>query len=294
MNEFLQSTDVIDWHHPAVRAKAAALRAGAAGCRRPIARRCFEWVRDEIQHTTDFGLEVVTCAASDVLEQGSGFCYAKSHLLAALLRANGIPAGFCYQRLALDDDGRQFCLHGFNGMLLPGVGWYRADPRGNRAGIDAQFVPPVECLAFEARFPARLTRRTSGSDPLPAVVEALRAHDQASILAQHLPDVALDRLSGTPGALSAKGAQVRWEMNQTAGAVAETMHAINQAWLEQRVDDMAPALRPRDRDGVSRLLGTDAGARAVARRVSATSSRARRSTNSTTAANRSTSSAIPR
>jgi len=29
-----------------------------------------------------------------------------------------------------------------------------------------------------------------------------------------------------------------------AGAVAETMHAINQAWLEQRVDDMAPALDP--------------------------------------------------
>ena len=28
----------------------------------------------------------------------------------------------------------------------------------------------------------------------------------------------------------------------TAAAVAEAMHAINQAWLEKRVDDMAPAL----------------------------------------------------
>jgi len=205
MNEFLQSTDVIDWQHPAVRAKAAALRAGPPDVE-AIARRCFEWVRDEIQHTTDFGLEVVTCAASDVLEQGSGFCYAKSHLLAALLRANGIPAGFCYQRLALDDDGRQFCLHGFNGMLLPGVGWYRADPRGNRAGIDAQFVPPVEWLAFEALLPGEIDSPDIWVDPLPAVVEALRAHDQASILAQHLPDVALDRLAAS-GRVSAKGAQ---------------------------------------------------------------------------------------
>jgi len=36
----------------------------------------------------------VTCKASDVLIYGTGYCYAKSHLLAALLRANAIPAGF--------------------------------------------------------------------------------------------------------------------------------------------------------------------------------------------------------
>jgi transglutaminase-like putative cysteine protease len=196
MDEFLRSTDVIDWQHPAVRAKAEALRAGLADVE-AIARRCFEWVRDEIRHSTDFGLVVVTCAASDVLEQGSGYCYAKSHLLAAMLRANGIPAGFCYQRLSLDDNGRRFCLHGFNGVQLPGVGWYRADPRGNRAGIDAQFVPPVERLAFQATVPGEIDSLEIWSDPIPVVVEALRAHSNAGVLAQHLPDVLLDGLAGS-------------------------------------------------------------------------------------------------
>ena len=49
-------------------------------------------------------------------------CYAKSHLLAGLLRANGIPAAFVYQRLRLNDDGPLFCLHGLNGAYLPDIG----------------------------------------------------------------------------------------------------------------------------------------------------------------------------
>jgi len=86
------------------------------------------------------------------------------------------------------------------------VGWYRADPRGNRVGIDAQFVPPVERLAFDASLPGEVDSPDIWVDPLPAVVEALRAHDRAAILAQHLPDVALDRLTAV-GRVSAKGAQ---------------------------------------------------------------------------------------
>ena len=103
MNEFLQSTDIIDWQHSDVVARARAL---ATGCDEPmeIARRCFEWVRDENKHSHDHGLQPVTCSASDVLKVGSGFCYAKSHLLAALLRGNGIPAALCYQRLSCNDN----------------------------------------------------------------------------------------------------------------------------------------------------------------------------------------------
>jgi transglutaminase-like putative cysteine protease len=194
MDEFLRSTEVIDWQHPAVRERAEVLRAGPAGPE-ALARRCFEWVRDEIQHSGDFGLTPVTCAASEVLRQGSGYCYAKSHLLAALLRANGLPSGFCYQRLSLDDDGRRFCLHGFNAVLLPDVGWYRADARGNRAGIDAQFAPPIERLAFQATLPGEMDSPKVWADPIPVVVEALRAYSQAEVLAHHLPDVPLDGLT---------------------------------------------------------------------------------------------------
>ena len=137
MNEFLQSTDVIDWQHPGVIARTQLLASSSEGPME-IARRCFEWVRDEIKHSHDHGLQPVTCAASEVLRVGSGFCYAKSHLLAALLRANGIPTALCYQRLSCNDEGTVFCLHGLNAVHLPEFGWYRIDARGNRSDVDAQ------------------------------------------------------------------------------------------------------------------------------------------------------------
>ena len=188
MDEFLKSTDVIDWQHPDVVARARTLRGDLTSVEE-IARRCFEWVRDEVSHSVDAGAAVVTCAASEVLREGTGFCYAKSHLLAALLRANGIPAGLCYQRLSLDGEGSPFCLHGFNAVFLPSVGWYRVDARGNRAGIDTQFMPPSERLAFAIRVSGEATLPDIWSDPLPVVVAALRAYTDACVLAENLPDL---------------------------------------------------------------------------------------------------------
>lgn len=188
MDPFLTSTDVIDFHHPGVLTQARAL---AHGLTDPVAvaKRCFEWVRDEIKHSHDYGLLPVTCSASHVLQEGSGYCYAKSHLLAALLRANGIPAGLCYQRLSRDDKGPPFSLHGLNAVRLAGVGWYRIDARGNRPGIDAQFTPPVEQLAFSIRLPGEADLDEILPDPLPVVVEALRAHTSAAVLWDVLPDL---------------------------------------------------------------------------------------------------------
>ena len=104
VEEFLKATEIIDWTQPLVSSKARELSTGLTRAE-DIARNCFEWVRDEIQHSSDFKRNPVTCRASDVLAAGTGYCYAKSHLLAALLRANGIPTGFCYQRLSIDDRG---------------------------------------------------------------------------------------------------------------------------------------------------------------------------------------------
>jgi transglutaminase-like putative cysteine protease len=190
MDQFLKSTDVIDWQHPNVLARARVLGEGLTDAVE-VARTCFEWVRDEIKHSQDHGLIPVTCAASEVLHEGSGYCYAKSHLLAALLRANGIASGLCYQRLSLDEMGTSHCLHGLNAVRLPGMGWYRVDPRGNRSGIDAQFDPPVERLAFRLALPGEADLPEIWPDPLPIVVEALRSHSTAASLGKSLPDVTL-------------------------------------------------------------------------------------------------------
>jgi len=187
---FLESTEIIDWRDPDVLARAQTLREGSTNSVE-TARRSFEWVRDEIKHSADYGLIPVTCSASEVLRHRNGYCYAKSHLLAALLRANGLPAGFCYQRLSLDGRGAPYCLHGFNAVWLPDVGWYRIDPRGNRGDINAQFAPPVEQLAFSPSATGEADLPEIWADPLPVVVNALRAHATTDTLSRNLPDVEL-------------------------------------------------------------------------------------------------------
>ena len=133
LSDYLRATDIVDHAHPAVAAKARALAAGHA-TDAAIAEACFRFVRDAIRHSSDHQLNPVTSKASDVLAHATGYCFAKSHLLAALLRANAIPAGFCYQRLSFDDTGPPFILHGFNAVHLDGHGWYRIDPRGDKPG----------------------------------------------------------------------------------------------------------------------------------------------------------------
>lgn len=192
-SDFLEATDVIDWRQPAVQSLAAEL--GSSGGSAETARACFEWVRDEIQHCMDFHRNEVTCSASEVLAVRTGFCYAKSHLLAALLRANGIPSGFCYQRLSLDGIGPPYTLHGFNAVWLPAYGWYRIDPRGNKAGVSAEFSPPVEQLAFSIQYEGEFEIPGVFAEPLPQVVEALRSYDRVDELVVNLPDVSAPNLA---------------------------------------------------------------------------------------------------
>lgn len=190
MQQYLQATEIINWQHPALLVKAQELAAGLND-KTEIARRCFEFVRDQIRHSWDYRKNPVTCVASEVLEQGTGYCYAKSHLLAALLRANDIPAGLCYQRLSVGDSGPPYCLHGLNAVWLKEFGWYRIDARGNKPGVDAQFCPPVEQLAFKLQLAAEADLPELFVDPLAVVVQVLTDCATVEEVFHNLPDVVL-------------------------------------------------------------------------------------------------------
>ncbi len=112
-------------------------------------------------------------------------------MLVALCRANGIPAGLCYQRLQTDAHEAAYCLHGLVAILLPLHGWYRVDPRGNRLGIDAQFTPPNEQSAFAIEQPGEADFQAVYPDPLPMVVMALQNAATTAALACNLPDLAV-------------------------------------------------------------------------------------------------------
>jgi transglutaminase-like putative cysteine protease len=187
MEPFLRATEIIDWDNSLVRSKALELARGPSSDVE-IARRCFEWVRDNVLHSSDHKRNPVTCAASEVLAAGTGYCYAKSHLLAALLRANGIPAGFCYQRLSIDDQGASYSLHGLNAIYLAEFGWYRVDSRGNKPGVNAQFCPPEERLAFSLNFAEERNFAEIVPDPLPVVISALRTYSTWDQVYRNLPD----------------------------------------------------------------------------------------------------------
>lgn len=187
---FLVESKIINFTHPNIHALSKALvKEGSSDS--DIVQSCFEYVRDEIHHSGDFpdNSLTTTVSASDVLKYKTGWCYAKSHLLAALLRANQIPTGFCYQRLSCSEYQPDiYCLHGLNAVYLQESGWYRLDPRGNKTGVNAQFTPPVEQLAFalaegeqdiEGIFP----------EPLEVVIKVLQTYQTYEEMIHHFPDI---------------------------------------------------------------------------------------------------------
>ena len=182
---YLEPCDAIDFRSTGVNELARQLSTGDVTT---TTKRCFEYVRDEIKHSCDYKLNPVTYSASDVLTHDTGYCYAKSHLLCALLRANDIPAGLCYQRLSIDDRGAPYCLHGLNAVFLPCLGWYRIDARGNREGIDAQFNPPNEQLAFRTHLPEEYDLPDIYVSPLPCVTTVLTTCEKWDELLLNLPD----------------------------------------------------------------------------------------------------------
>lgn len=156
------------------------------------AKIAFEFVRDEISHSWDIQSERVTCKASEVLQYKEGICYAKSHLLASLLRSQGIPTGFCYQKLVLFKTPEEgYCIHALNAIFLKSINqWIRVDARGNKVGVDAQFSIEKEELAFpvnekleEIDYPIIYTK------PQLKVVSCLKSNTNAiDMYKYHLPE----------------------------------------------------------------------------------------------------------
>ncbi|MDD2906947.1 MAG: transglutaminase family protein [Sulfurimonas sp.] len=190
MTKFLEETDIIDYSNQDIQKLAINL---SANCKTDveIAKNCFEYVRDNINHTGDHKDNISTIKASDVLKYKTGWCYAKSHLLASLLRTNNIPTGFCYQRLSCceyKDD--IYCLHGLNAIYLKDYGWYKVDARGNKEGVNAQFNPPIEKLAFELK-DNEFDLPEIYEEPLAVVVQTLEKYKTYEEMINNFPDIKL-------------------------------------------------------------------------------------------------------
>ena len=148
-SDYLEKSKYIDFAHPAVQQKAQELR-NISSTEIELLQSTYYFVRDEIRHSWDAQDKRVTVSASDVLREGVGICWAKCNLLAALLRANGIPCGFSHQRLTLGDTpDTGYCIHSLNTVYVSALDrWIRLDARGNTDKIRAEFSLEEEILAF--------------------------------------------------------------------------------------------------------------------------------------------------
>jgi transglutaminase-like putative cysteine protease len=138
LGRYLEDTITIDWQTPVMMSSAKQLLDAWTQPEDRI-RRLFEFVRDEIDHSLDVETNLQTCRASEVLEERTGLCYAKSHLLAGFLRYAGFPTGFCYVRMIDEDRPGRFVLHAFNAVYRASESsWIYLDARGNRDGVDTE------------------------------------------------------------------------------------------------------------------------------------------------------------
>ncbi|TDB99012.1 transglutaminase family protein [Actinomadura sp. 7K534] len=157
--DYLAASEAIDIEHPLVQSIASELRTGDDIA---YAHAAFDHVRDRVAHSMDAGDPRVPWRASDVLDQRTGLCYAKSHAYVALLRAGGIQAGLCYQRCS-------GVLHGLTAVLVDDR-WVHLDPRGNKPGVDVQFSASENRLAY----PGDPVDPTVHAEPPPHILEALK------------------------------------------------------------------------------------------------------------------------
>lgn len=189
MEKYLEADDIINYESEAIIQLADTLYEKSENELEYI-KSAYEFVRDNISHSADIGENLITCTATEVLEAGHGICFAKSHLLAALLRRKSIPTGFCYQKLILDDETASVLIyHGLNGVYIKELQkWIRLDARGNKEGVNAQFSVETEQLAFSIRPEmGEVDNFVVHPEPDVKVLERLRKYNTREELWEDLP-----------------------------------------------------------------------------------------------------------
>ena len=151
-SDYLQPTEIIDYHHPAV---AAFIHRWEEGARTPRdkAVKFYYAVRDGIRYDPySIDLSVQGLRASTTLKAVRGWCVPKAALLAACCRAVGIPAKLGYadvrnhlstarMRAYMKTD--VFLWHGYASVYLEGQ-WVKATPAFNIELCERFRLKPLE------------------------------------------------------------------------------------------------------------------------------------------------------
>ena len=188
LDDYLKSDDIIDFDDSSIEEASEQLIEGLKD-NISKAQAIFEFVRDQIFHSFQISATSVTLKASEVLDKGHGICYAKAHLLTAMMRAAGIPAGLCYQIIRDESDDR-LVVHGLSAIYIEEIEkWIRLDASKGIEEINT-------FIDFDRELPGLTVNTEIGEqdDPtiyiLPSkqVIKALRKSQTVDELRNNLPD----------------------------------------------------------------------------------------------------------
>jgi len=79
-------------------------------------------------------------------------------------------------------------LHGLNAIYLKDYGWYKVDARGNKDGVNAQFNPPIEKLAFEIQ-KNEFNLPNIYHKPLDIIIQTLEQYKSYDEMINNFPDI---------------------------------------------------------------------------------------------------------
>lgn len=155
-----------------------------------LAEKAFYFVQNEFPHSSDCKKTELAISASDVIKNGHGICFAKSHLYAAILRNFGIPCGFCYQILCAKKENH-FYPHSFNAVYFKNLNrWVKLDVRGNKPGQNAKFSLDKEMLAYNPDFRKNeITLPLIYTRPFKKAVECMKKCKDKPEFFKHLNDL---------------------------------------------------------------------------------------------------------
>lgn len=149
LGDYLNELTVVNFSHDSIRKQVNMLFSDEQTDVEKV-KIAYEFVRDEIAQSLDIQSRYVPCRANDVLKFGEGVCFAKANLLAALLRSQSIPTGFCYQRLRIKGNESHYALHALNAVFIPSLSkWIRLDARGNNTILKSEFSIEEEKLPYK-------------------------------------------------------------------------------------------------------------------------------------------------
>lgn len=183
ITDYLNDSEILDYNNSRIQKKTLELSLNSKNQFETI-KNIYEFVRDEIPHSLDINGQKVAFKASEVLDNGQGICFAKSNLLAAMLRFLEVPTGFCYQRLTHEEG---YILHGLNAVFLDDK-WYRLDARGNREDVNAHFSVDGEKLAFTVSKDGEIDYLGIYSKPVESVITAFKGVETVNELMEKIPD----------------------------------------------------------------------------------------------------------